>query len=99
MAAGEPGDSFPEPEPEPEPEPAAPARKTEGEREQIKLQAAYVNGIAIGVFLVGGLSIPTSLIFNPHAGSAAAAIVAGLCFVFSPALHWVARRFLRELDR
>lgn len=76
-------------------------QKTEGEREQIKLQAGYLNGIAIGLFLVGGLSIPTSILLNAAAGgSVAGAIVVSIfCFAASPTIHWAARRSLRELDR
>ncbi|MAU96773.1 MAG: hypothetical protein CMP81_12935 [Fulvimarina sp.] len=92
-------DRSPAPQDLPSAESVAGGGKTEGEREQIKLQATYMNGIAIGVFVVGGFTIPVSLVFNPAAGIVPAAIVAGLCFCFSPAVHWVARRSLRELDR
>lgn len=75
--------------------------KTEGEREQIKLQATYLNGIAIGLFLVGGLSIPTTIFLSPESGGSFVAplVIALLCFIASPALHWLARRSLKELDR
>lgn len=76
-----------------------PKPKAESEREQIKLQASYLNGIAIGIFVVGGFTIPTAIILNTSAGPWAAAFVVILCFCISPALHWVAKRSLRELDR
>lgn len=76
----------------------SPRDKTEGEREQIKLQAAYMNGIAIGVFIVGGFTIPTSIILS-SGELVFAAIFAPLCFVLSFGLHKVAKRSLKELDR
>ncbi|MEN3791171.1 amino acid transporter [Fulvimarina sp. MAC3] len=74
------------------------AVKTEGEREQIKLQAAYFNGIAIGLFVVGGLTIPTSILLSGNGATIGAAIISILCFLASPALHFVAKRSLKELD-
>lgn len=73
--------------------------KTEGEREQIKLQAAYMNGIAIGLFLIGGLSIPTTILTNAAGRGWLAILIACLCFVASFVLHKGAKRSLRELDR
>ena len=46
----------------------SPRDKTEAEREQIKLQAAYLNGIAIGLFLIGGLSIPATILLSSGSG-------------------------------
>ena len=74
-------------------------RKTEAEREQIKLQAAYLNGIAIGLILVGGLSIPASLLVAGAVQVWIAMAIAFLCFCISPALHLLAKRSLKELDR
>ena len=72
--------------------------KTEGEREQIKLQATYLNGVAIGLFLIGGLSIPSTILLN--SGRVLLAIaVAFFCFFASFGLHKLAKRSLRELDR
>ncbi|WP_185985040.1 amino acid transporter [Aureimonas mangrovi] len=75
--------------------------KTEAEREQTKLRATYLNGIAIGIFLVGGLSVPSSILLSPAAGGSIAIplAIALFCFIVSPALHWTARISLKELDR
>ena len=76
----------------------SPKEKTEGEREQIKLEAAYLNGIAVGLFLIGGLSIPSAILLNSGSGWLATG-VAALCFPVSFILHKGAKRSLRELDR
>lgn len=75
--------------------------KTEGEREQIKLGAAYLNGLAIGLALVGGLSVPTTILLNAADNTIvlAAFIVAAVCLSASPVLHLLARKLLKELDR
>ncbi len=39
-------------------------RLTEAPREQIKLGAAYLNGIAIGLFVVGGVSLPGTILLG-----------------------------------
>ena len=74
---------------------------SEGQREAIKLGAAYLNGIAIGIALVGGLSIPFSLVFSaPGTLPKIFAPILGLCsMLVSPYIHNVARRRLKELDR
>lgn len=91
-------DRPPAPEDLPSDGSVAGGAKTEGEREQIKLQATYMNGIAIGVFVVGGFTIPTSIILS-SGDLIFAAIFAPLCFVLSFGLHKVAKRSLKELDR
>lgn len=73
--------------------------KTEGEREQIKLQAAYLNGIAIGLMLVGGFSVPASIVMTDSSRIWVALAVSVLCFCGSPVIHWLAKRSLKELDR
>ncbi|MER0238247.1 hypothetical protein [Fulvimarina sp. MAC8] len=77
----------------------APAAKTESEREQIKLQAAYLNGIAIGLMLIGGFSVPASIVMNNSSRIWIALAVSVLCFCGSPIIHWAAKRSLKELDR
>lgn len=77
---------------------AAGGNKTEGEREQVKLEANYMNGIAIGVFIVGGFTIPTSIVLN-SGDYVFAVIFAPFCFVASFILHKAAKRSLKELDR
>lgn len=74
-------------------------RLTEAQREQIKLGAAYLNGIASSLIIVGGLAIPTSILLN-IAGKTVIALMIGIfCFVASPALHQLAKRSLKGLDR
>ena len=75
-----------------------PRQKSEGEREQIKLTAAYLNGLAIGLFLIGGLSIPSTILLN-FGWIRIAVVVALFCFCVSFVLHKAAKRSLKELDR
>jgi hypothetical protein len=74
---------------------------SEGQREQIKLRATYLNGLAIGLVLVGGISLPTTIAFN--ARSPAELLIAGSLFLFSfvvsPYIHWIATKVLGGLDR
>ena len=74
---------------------------SEGQREQMKLTATYLNGIAIGVALVGGLSIPTSVVLTATVPEVRAIAVAFGLFsiVLSPYIHVMARKTLRKLDR
>jgi hypothetical protein len=75
-------------------------KPSEAEREQIKLTASYLNGIAIGLILVGGLTIPSSLALNANSNiQRGVAAVLSLCsLVVSPYIHRYARRRLRGLD-
>ncbi|WP_139798245.1 hypothetical protein [Fulvimarina manganoxydans] len=77
----------------------APRQKTEAEREQIKLRATYLSGIAIGVFLVGGLSLPSSILISGKQNFWIAFAIAIVCVGASPVIHWAARRSLKDLDR
>lgn len=72
---------------------------SEGQREQIKLGAAYLNGIASSLIIVGGLAIPTSILLNGVGHATVALMLALFCFIASPALHLLAKRSLKDLDR
>jgi hypothetical protein len=75
--------------------------RSEGQKEQIKLRATYLNGLAIGLVLVGGISLPTTIAFN--ARSPSELLIAGSLFLFSfvvsPYIHWIATKVLGGLDR
>jgi hypothetical protein len=67
--------------------------------EQIKLTATYLNGIAITVFGIGGLTIPFNL-YSSAALTASpwiAATISVVCFAASAVLHLAGKRVLREL--
>ena len=74
---------------------------SEGQREKIKLRATYLNGLAIGLVLVGGISLPTTIAFNSRGPSEL--LIAGSLFLFSvgisPYIHWIATKVLGGLDR
>lgn len=70
--------------------------------ERIKLKANYLNGLAIGVFLVGGLSQITSAL-SVGSGKNGTAFwittgVACVCILASPVLHLWARHALKDLE-
>lgn len=74
--------------------------RSEGQREQIKLTATYRNGLAIGVALVGGLSLPTMIALNARS-SLEMFLSLTLClfsFLASPYIHLTAKKSLRRLD-
>ena len=76
---------------------------SDGEKEQVKLTAAYLNGIAIALFAVGGLAQVLSALKASLPNDQAANLYASLwfavgCFVASIALHITARVVLLELD-
>ncbi len=73
---------------------------SDGRKEQIKLTSAYFNGIAIGLLLVAGLSIPTTLITNAETSVErwAAGAISLFSISFSPYLHLRAKRTLKGLD-
>lgn len=74
---------------------------TDGQKEQIKLTSTYLNGVAIGIILIGGLSLPVTLslaavdsVVREFALPLSLSSVVG-----SPYVHYLARRNLRKLDR
>lgn len=75
---------------------------TDAGREQIKLRATFLNGIAIATFAVGTLTTLARALLDiseGHAGLAVGITFSLVCFVISWAIHIVAYRHLRELDR
>lgn len=75
---------------------------SEGSREQIKLRAGFVNGIAIATFAVGTLGPLTKAMvdgFETHSSTAVGVTFALVCFVVSGVVHSHAYRHLKELDR
>jgi hypothetical protein len=68
--------------------------------EKAKLTATYVNGLGIAIFAVGSLAP----LFNTLSSTAPGlpywglAIISGLCFAGSVALHLFARRILEGLE-
>lgn len=73
---------------------------SEGQRERIKLRATYMNGVAVGLILVGGLSLPTTIALNARSRSELLLAFALLLFsvVASPYIHLTATKGLRRLD-
>ena len=66
--------------------------------EQLQLTATYLNGIGVGLLVVGGVS-PLFTILRQSTGSIA--LVAGfiaLCLSVSVALHFTARALLGRLE-
>jgi hypothetical protein len=70
---------------------------TEGEKEQTKLTANYVNGTAIAILAVGGLAPLVTL--TPTKPLLPVVIVSVICVLFSLVLHLQARHLLKELDK
>ncbi|MBZ9654266.1 amino acid transporter [Phyllobacterium lublinensis] len=65
--------------------------------EQKKLVATYLNGIAIALLVVGGFGPLFSTFYNGQAVSILLPGGASVCFAFSLALHYWARRVLKGL--
>ena len=75
---------------------------TEAGREQIKLRASFLNGIAIATFAVGALGPLTKALLETPADPStviAGALFASVCLVASGILHFLAYRHLKEMDR
>ncbi|WP_040485022.1 hypothetical protein [Lutibaculum baratangense] len=67
--------------------------------ERLKLQANYLNGLAIAVFAIGGLAPLSSVAYgeNSKADALVLGLGVGICLVASYALHLLARRVLKGL--
>lgn len=67
--------------------------------EQTKLSATYFNGLAIAVFALGAVAPILSYAFGSIAGQPlrAVSVAAAICLGISAALHFIARRILRNL--
>ena len=77
-------------------------RLTEAGREQIKLRASFLNGIAIATFAVGALGPITKAVLETPADQRviAGGVAFGLvCLLISGVIHFIAYRYLKELDR
>lgn len=77
------------------------AKLTDAGKEQVKLQGAYVNGLAIGCFVAGVLTPTLAIAINPASGgfSGPALLAMLVCFGLSLGLHSFALRVLKEMDR
>lgn len=68
--------------------------------ERIKLQANYLNGLAIAVLAIGGIAPLASVFYGTAAASSPIVVFYGvaICILCSFALHWMAKRTLGGLD-
>ncbi|GLK81111.1 amino acid transporter protein [Methylopila turkensis] len=70
------------------------------QNEAAKLTATYLNSVAVGVFIVGGVAPSLTYTISLDAGRpdiATVAIAGVACVVASAGLHSLARRSLRSL--
>lgn len=75
---------------------------TDSGKEQIKLHANFINGIAIATFAVGTLAPLTRAIIDDTISRGAVAglvVLAAVCFVVAGVLHSYAYRHLKGLDQ
>ena len=74
---------------------------TETQKEQIKLRATFLNGVGIGVMLIGVFTPVTRLVYDTDAGIHIAWIAGPMfiCFFLALTLHLLGARQLRELDK
>ena len=74
---------------------------TEAGKEKVKLRAAFVNNLAIGVFPIGFFTPITRLAYDVSISGTTVVLVAGtslVCFPLSFVLHLYAMRHLDEID-
>lgn len=83
--------------------PVLPHGTGEARREAAKLSAAYVNGVAIGLALVGGVApLFNAVYFTKELPIAwwQLGLISFTCLIVSAAIHLAARRYLeRELRK
>lgn len=75
---------------------------SDAEKEKVKLRAAFVNGLAIGVVLIGAFTPITRAAYDPTITKDALSfmvILTVVCFVLGFALHYYATRHLEGLDQ
>jgi hypothetical protein len=75
---------------------------TDGEKEKIKLRAAFANGLAIGIMLIGAFTPITRAAYDPSVPNnalALMALMAVVCFALGAVLHLLATRHLNGLDQ
>jgi sterol desaturase/sphingolipid hydroxylase (fatty acid hydroxylase superfamily) len=65
--------------------------------ERTKLTAAWLNGLAIAVFAIGGISPMFAALYGAAPITVTPAIGGLICFMASSALHYWARRTLKGL--
>lgn len=67
--------------------------------ERTKLTATFLNGLAIAVFAVGGLTQTVRAFNEPATVTIAAVFLSGICFLGAFALHMIARGILGRLEQ
>lgn len=70
-------------------------------KEKIKLQANFINGLAIGVILIGVFTPITRASYDPAIQASTLGLMAFLaivCFVLGIVLHYYAVRHLNDLE-
>lgn len=75
---------------------------TEGEGERIKPRAAFANGLAMGIILIGAFTPITRAAYDPSVPNdtlAFMALMAIICFALGTVLHLYATRHLNGLDQ
>ncbi len=75
---------------------------SDARKEQIKLRATFLNGIGIGVMLIGVFTPVTRMIYgdmSPEISPAWLVITPFGCFVLGIALHWVGSVILKGLSQ
>ena len=73
---------------------------TEGEKERLKLTANFLNILAAGTMVTGGVAPAVGALFGTiDVGYAAVVLGSIICFAFGIALHSFARSLLKRFDR
>jgi hypothetical protein len=78
-----------------------PAPLSDARKEQVKLRATFLNGIGIGVMLIGVFTPVTRMIYGDmNAGISQIVLAGGTlgCFVLGSALHLLAGWILKGLS-
>lgn len=73
----------------------------ESQKEKIKLRASFLNGLAMGIMLIGAFTPITRAAYDPAIQASTLGLMAVLsvvCFVMSGVLHYYAMRVLNELE-
>lgn len=73
---------------------------SETRREQVKLRASFVNGMAIGTYTAGVLTPIIALAIGTNeAAITIASLISVICFALCFLLHYFATRHLEGLDQ
>jgi hypothetical protein len=75
---------------------------SDAQKEQIKLRATFLNGIGIGIILIGVFTPVTRLVYDnvqPRTSSVGLLAWPVSCFVLGSALHLAANWILKGLSR